>query len=261
MAQQVWIKTLTRRHTRVNDPLPSQAGLGAAGVTGQGTAQYYGNYVSRAGQSVAGVNNQIALVDLEDGPTSRIFANKSTTTVVLPDIVADFQISGLAVVGSANSGLVWRVPRAMNIWGVAVQAGSAPIGGTVLFDVVSVANPTATLGTSIFVDAGRIPQLGSSTPTQDYSLLGNNVTTYYGLPGGSAVMNASPVQNVNPFQGGVGKGNTGAAVGFGSALGLGTVTPNNTFNVASGYLRVNVGTADGSTTNMGGNYTIQIFGF
>lgn len=270
MAIQIWVKTLTRRKTRVNDPLPTQPGLGGnfasgvysppTGVSGQGSANYGGYTASLAGQSVGGLTNNIALINLDDGPTRRIFSNKSTTVVPLPDVVADFQISGQAAAAGTASGLVWRAPRNCMIYGVVVQAGSVSAGaGSVTFDVQSVSTPTAA-GTSIFVDSTRLPALSS---TQDYSPYLNASYPYMGQPGGTAIMASASITTTAPFGvSQVGQGASGNSnVFLGSAVGLGTCTPNNMFAIPAGtYLRIQVGAA-GTVSAYGSNYTIQLFGF
>jgi hypothetical protein len=271
MGQQIFIKTLTRRKTRANDPLPSQPGAGGqysggALVAPTGTSQtistnFGGNTLtSYAGQSVAGATNQIALVDLNDGPTRRIFSNKSTTVVVLPDVVTNFQIPGAVTTGSANTGLVYRVPRNMTIWGVVAQIGTKPSGGagSLTVDLVSAASPTAA-GTSIFVDSARVPSIGSAT---DYSVLGDNLTTFTGLPGGSAIVNAGNVGNTLVGTSNVGQGINGNSNVFaGSVVTYGVLTPNNTFQANAGsFLRVQIGQT-GTLTNLGTALSVQIFGY
>jgi hypothetical protein len=261
--QQVFIKTLTRRKTRVNDPLASQPGAGGNISFGGYTAPTgtSGASNSVAGQSIAGLTNNIALVDLTDGPTRRIFSNKSTTVVVLPDVVTNFQVpnavtnSGAAGSGTAT-GLVWRVPRNLTVWGVAAQFGSSPAGaGTTIVDVVSAVSPTA-VGTSIFVDASRKP---SATASMDYTTLGG--ANYVGNPGGQAIVNAAITAGTAPF----GTANNGlgtagnANVFLGSAVGLGICTPNNTFLAPAGtYLRVEI---PGTAVTPGSNLSVQIFGY
>jgi len=258
MGQQVFIKSLTRRKTRANDPLPSQGGKGTSGSNSQQTVNYGGTVTSYAGQSIGGANNNIALVDITDGPTRRIFSNKSTTVVVLPDVVTNFQIPGAVAVAGTASGMVYRVPRNMTIWGVAAQFGFAPTGsGTTVIDLVSCSSPTAA-GTSVFVDASRKP---GATAGVDYTTLGDNLTTYTGLPGGAAIQNAGNVGNSLVGTAQVGQGISGNSNAFaGSAVGLGVCTPSNAFQAPAGsFLRVEIPAVTG--TIAGSALSVQIFGY
>jgi len=146
MGQEVFVRGLTRRKTRVdaNDSM--------------GTAA--------------------ARIDLADGPTRRIFSNKSTTAVVLPDVHAVLQKPGTLATQSTTSGMVFRAPRAMKVWGVAAQAGTAP-GGTALLtlDVHKAASATAA-GTTIFTDQARRPAFAAAAGN---TVLGG--TANMGYPG------------------------------------------------------------------------------
>lgn len=175
---------------------------------------------TRAGSAVYGKTN-VAKVDLEDGPTRRSFQNKSTTIVVLPDYVVTMQRAGSLPLAGTASGMVFRAPRAMKVWGVAAQVGTIPAGaGTTLLDVKYVAGtaaPTAA-GTSIFTDSTRRPSFQPGTVHLTATPLGGS--TNAGYPG------------------------------------TGTVK---TFDLAAGdYLRVEIA---GTAATPGSDLTVQIFGY
>lgn len=125
-----------------------------------------------------------AKIDLEDGPSRRLFANKAQSFVVLPDITVSMNKAGSAVAAGTASGMVYRAPRAMKVYGVVGQLGVIPSGsGTTILDVKKVAGtaaPTAA-GVSIFTDATRRPMFMSGTVHTTYTPYGG--TTFAGQPG------------------------------------------------------------------------------
>ena len=229
MAQQeLFVRGLTRRKTRVQDPVANQAGAGG---------NYLGGTLSpptgTSGGTVSSFGGTAAKIDLADGPTRRIFSNKSATVVVLPDYPIILQkAGGLSAAGTA-SGLYFRVPRNMTVWGVTASVGTIPTGGTgVAVDVISAVSPTAA-GTSIFLDATRKPIIAATT---DASPMPAFVQT-----GGSA-------------------GNPGSAGANGTvALGLGSAGNASYYATSGSFLRVEILGVGGTVA--GSDLVVQIYGF
>lgn len=153
MSQEIFVRGVTRRKTRVD----ANESMGTAAAT----------------------------VDLEDGPTRRIFSNKSSTVVVLPDVVATLQKAGTVAAATTDTGLVFRAPRDMKVWGVAAQVGTEPAGTALLtLDVHKAATPTAA-GTTIFTDQARRP---SFVAAESATVLGGSANM--GYPGTAAAVTA-----------------------------------------------------------------------
>lgn len=174
MAQEVFVRGLTRRKTRASN----NASMGTVA----------------------------ARVDLDNGPTRRVFSNKSTTAVVLPDVVAVLQKAGALATGTTTTGMVFRAPRGMKVWGVAAQVGTAPATQSIILDVKKAATPTAA-GTTIFTDQNRRPTIAASG---DSSTLGGTANAGYPgtATGVTADLNAGDYLRVEIAQ--VGTGTTGS---------------------------------------------------
>lgn len=116
------------------------------------------------------VSTTPVLVDLDDGDTRRRLQNQRARWVVLPDINTSLQKAGTVATVTTASGMVFRAPRDMTVWGVAATVGTAPTDADFIVDVhkVDAGGEATDAGTTIFTTQANRPTIAATETSSPF---------------------------------------------------------------------------------------------